>query len=84
MSEKRYYVNAKSPFRDGTAYVERTGSTKVCVLNDGYRCNPSGWDRDHQMFADTGSWREITEDEAKSLVKVADTLSESKGETDGK
>lgn len=80
MSEKKYYVNAKSPFNDGTAYVERHGQCKVCVSRDGETSEITGWDRDHQSFVDTRAWRECTEAEAKSLVKVAATSSEKKGD----
>ena len=69
MSEKKYYVHPKRPFGDGTAYVERTGRSKVCVSRDGVRSETTNWDEDNQMFATTRAWIECTEAEAKSLVK---------------
>lgn len=73
MSQIKYYVNAKEPFRDNTAYVMRTGESRVCVLRDGGVSKPCKWGHWDQVFTERGDWIECTKDHAESLVKASAT-----------
>lgn len=68
LPEKRYYV-CKDGFQDGTAYVERSGRSRVCFFVNGGCSDADSWESYENSAVERGHWVEITEEEAKKLVK---------------